>query len=118
MVSRDMEMDLHEKASFLVDVINQTLDKQAPLSAPKPKSLPRWWTEELGDMKKELRRLARLRRRRPADAARYQELRSEYQRAMQKACKDSFRKFCSSASSVKELSGMVKALSTPPPSPL
>ena len=65
-------------------------------------------------MKKELRRLARVRKRRPADAARYQELRREYQRAMQKACKDSFRKFCSSASSVKELSGMVKALSTPP----
>ena len=33
--SRVTEMDLHEKASFLVDAINQTLDKQAP---PQPQN--------------------------------------------------------------------------------
>ena len=77
MASRVTEMDLHEKASFLVDAINQTLDKQAPPTAPKPKSLPRWWTEELGDLKKELRRLAKQKKRRPAEVARFHELRRE-----------------------------------------
>ena len=44
---RARDMDLHQKADFLIRTVTESLDIQAPLRASRTKIKPRWWSEEI-----------------------------------------------------------------------
>ena len=113
-MTQTWDMDLHQRAAAFIQVITAVLDEQAPPTAPKPKTKPRWWTEELENMRKTLDRMARRKGRRPEQREERANLQRDYKLAIKSARKESFRKFCSSPRSVSELAGMVKALTNKP----
>ena len=106
--------DLHERADFLTRTIVNALDRQAPLTAPKKRFEPDWWTEELADFRGRIDKLSRRKRRRPEESAALAVLKDNYKHKIKEAKRESFRKFCSSPSSVSEMAGMVKALASAP----
>ena len=53
-MTQTWDMDIHQRAAAFIQVITAVLDEQAPPTAPKPKTKPRWWTEELENMRKTL----------------------------------------------------------------
>ena len=113
-MTQTWDMDIHQRAAAFIQVITAVLDEQAPPTAPKPKTKPRWWTEELENMRKTLDRMARRKSRRPEQREERANLQRDYKLAIKSARKESFRKFCSSPRSVSELAGMVKALTNKP----
>ena len=102
--------DLHERADFLTRTIVNALDRQAPLTAPKKRFEPDWWTEELADLRGRIDKLSRRKRRRPEETASLAVLKDNYKHKIKEAKRESFRKFCSSPSSVSEMAGLVKAM--------
>merc|ERR1711978_662522 len=107
-------MDVHQKADFLVRSVTEALDIQAPLRASKINTKPRWWSEEIQQMRTKLDKMHKRKRRRPGDRERLATLQGEYKYKIKAARSESFKKFCSSSGSVPELAGMVRALRTKP----
>lgn len=51
--------DLETTVNKLVDILNEVIDEEVPVTKPSPYA-KRWWTKELTDLKKEKNRLSRI----------------------------------------------------------
>ena len=111
---RPSDMNIHQKADFLIHSVTEALDIQAPLRASKTSTKPRWWSEEIQAMRAKLDKMHKQKRRRPGHRERLATLQREYKNKIKTARTESFKKFCSSHGSVPELAGMVRALTTKP----
>ena len=95
-------------------ILQKVLDELAPLIPTKitPTWLT-WWTEELQQMKDKLRKWYRMSTgRNPSDYIRhkYNELFHKYKKAVRKAKKDSWKRFCDSTESTSEMARLAKIM--------
>ncbi len=102
------------------DLQNYLLDKLDAV-APKKKAFKgrrpvRWWNEEIESISKELHSLAPSSHDSPERWEAYRSLRKTLSRTISTAKRSSWRDFCSSAESVKEISKLINVLKPKPPS--
>ena len=93
-------------------ILTKVLDELAPLVPTKitPTWLS-WWTEELQEMKDKLRKWHRMSRgRNPSDFIKhkYIELFQKYKKAVRKAKKESWKRFCTNTETTSEMARLAK----------
>lgn len=99
-------------AEWLESMTEKALEAACPLRRAMPRRPNSWWTEELTERKQKLRHFENVKRNSPANLERYKKEWRDYRKAIDKAKKDSWKRFCSDAESAKDVSSILKMLRT------
>lgn len=105
--------DLDNSAGQLNALIIGALDEIAPMERRAPDRGNRWWNDHLEDLRSKVRRLKGQNRKNPRRARALAELSREYRTEIRKARDASFKNFCSSISSPKDIAGALRAIRKP-----
>ncbi|XP_036339878.1 uncharacterized protein LOC118749201 [Rhagoletis pomonella] len=102
-------MELEDRVNKLNGTILDAFTSSCPVSKPKGKAQPPWWTRELSVLRKEVRRPFN-RAKRTGDWEEYSVGLKKYNKEIRKAKRSSFRTFCENIASTPAAAMLHKAL--------
>ncbi len=108
------EVSTDELADGIVDNLTRVLDKVAPKQVRKCNRDKTWWTNSLSTKRKILKNLYKKKHLHEKLQKKYQELKADFSREIRKAKVESWRDFCSTAESTKDLSSLIQILDNNP----
>ena len=97
-------------SEYIHKIIEAQMDLQMPNRAALERKPMSWWTDELSNMKKHIKLLARRKNDKKEIKELYRNAKNDYTTAIRTAKETSWQRFCSRAESTKDVSNLIKII--------